>query len=81
MFTASRLIDDLTPQELARAERVDAILPALADAADEADRTATFPASHVRLLGDAGLLGLIVPERFGPAWLTPTARSVPHQRG
>ena len=65
MVTAARLIDDLSPSENERAERVDAILPALAAAAQEADRTATFPPSHVRLLGDAGLLGLIVPQRFG----------------
>ena len=65
MVTADLLLDDLTVAERSRAERVDAVLPALRAAAEEADRTATFPVSHVRLLGEAGLLGLIIPERFG----------------
>ena len=64
-MTAALLFDDLTPAEVARAERVESVLPALAAAAVEADRTATFPVSHVATLGDAGLLGLVVPERFG----------------
>ncbi len=65
MVTAARLIDDLSPEERSRAERVDAVLPALAAAAADADRTATFPLGHVRLLGDAGLLGLVIPESYG----------------
>jgi alkylation response protein AidB-like acyl-CoA dehydrogenase len=65
MVTAARLLDDLTAEERGRAERVEAILPVLAASAAEADRTATFPIDHVRLLGDAGLLGLIVPSEFG----------------
>ena len=65
MVTASRLLDDLSTQELRRAELVDAVLPALAAAAAEADRTATFPIGHVRLLSDAGLLGLVIPVSYG----------------
>ncbi len=64
-LTAGLLLDDLTPEERERAKRVESVLPALADAAVEADRTATFPVSHVVTLSDAGLLGLVVPERFG----------------
>ncbi|MEU0538924.1 acyl-CoA dehydrogenase family protein [Nocardia sp. NPDC005978] len=60
-----RLVEDMTAAELERAHRVDSILPALRAAAAEADRTATFPPSHVGLLRDAGLLGLVVPEKFG----------------
>lgn len=63
--TASLLLDEMTPAETERAKRVDSVLPALADAAVEADRTATFPAQHVATLSEAGLLGLVVPERFG----------------
>ena len=65
MVTASLLLEDLTDAEVARAERVDNVLPALRELAQEADRDAAFPMSHVRLLGDAGLLGLVIPERFG----------------
>lgn len=64
-LTAGLLLDDLTPAERDRAKRVEAVLPALAAAAVEADRTATFPVEHVATLSDAGLLGLVVPERFG----------------
>lgn len=64
-LTAALLFDDLTPAEVERAERVESVLPALEAAAVEADRTATFPASHVATLGEAGLLGLVVPERLG----------------
>ena len=62
---AERLLDTLTPEERARAERVESVLPALAAAAAQADLTATFPASHVRLLADAGLMGLVVPTDHG----------------
>lgn len=64
-LTAALLFDDLSPAEVERAERVESVLPALADAAVEADRTATFPLGHIATLGDAGLLGLVVPEQFG----------------
>ncbi|WP_378738075.1 acyl-CoA dehydrogenase family protein [Nocardia brasiliensis] len=60
-----RLVEDMTDAERERAQRVDAVLPALRAAAEEADRVAAFPATHVGLLRDAGLLGLVVPEKFG----------------
>ncbi|WP_254205265.1 acyl-CoA dehydrogenase family protein [Nocardia alni] len=60
-----QLVEDMSGEERERAQRVDAILPALREAAEEADRTATFPVSHVRLLREAGLLGLVVPQEFG----------------
>jgi len=59
------LVDDMTDGERERAARVDRVLPALAAAAAEADRTGEFPLQHVRTLSDAGLLGLNVPTRFG----------------
>ncbi|MBF6331180.1 acyl-CoA/acyl-ACP dehydrogenase [Nocardia transvalensis] len=55
----------MTDAERERAERVEAVLPQLRAAAEEADRTATFPPAHVALLREAGLLGLVVPEKFG----------------
>ncbi len=63
--TAALLIDDLTEDELSRAHRVDAVLPALAENASSADITATFPLEHVKTFGDAGLLGLVIPKAFG----------------
>ncbi|MGW4368897.1 acyl-CoA dehydrogenase family protein [Nocardia takedensis] len=60
-----RLVEDMTEAERDRARRVEAVLPALRAAADDADRTATFPAGHLALLREAGLLGLVVPEKFG----------------
>lgn len=62
---AERLFDTLTPAERERAAAVETVLPELAAKAAEADMTATFPISHVRRLGDAGLLGLIVPVEYG----------------
>ena len=64
-LTAELLLDDLSEVERDRAKRVESVLGALAGAAVEADATATFPASHVATLSDAGLLGLVVPEAFG----------------
>ncbi|MEV0590708.1 acyl-CoA dehydrogenase family protein [Nonomuraea cavernae] len=64
-LTGERLVDDMTPAERARAERVESVLPALRAAAAKADEEADFPVEHVALLRDAGLLGLVVPEEYG----------------
>lgn len=64
-LTGERLVEDMTDAERQRAQRVESVLPALRAAAEEADRTATFPPTHLALLRDAGLLGLVVPEKFG----------------
>jgi len=65
MRIAERLFDTLTPDEQRRADVVESVLPQLAALAEAADRTAEFPSSHVGLLAESGLLGLVVPERFG----------------
>lgn len=65
MLCASQLLEDLTPEERARARCVEAILPTLRAAAAECDRTGEFHQPHVATLAQAGLLGLIVPERYG----------------
>ncbi|MFD4208571.1 acyl-CoA dehydrogenase family protein [Micromonospora tulbaghiae] len=65
MSTGGRLIDDLTPAEQDRAARVEKVLPALRAAAAQADADGVFPAAHVALLRDAGLLGLVVPQEYG----------------
>lgn len=64
-LTAERLLDRLTDAERDRAGRVESVLPALRDAAVEADTDGEFPAHHVKTLSDAGLLGLVVPEQYG----------------
>ncbi len=62
---AELLIEDMTPAERERAERVESIMPTLRDRAVQTDKEGSFNPDNVRLLGDAGLLGLVVPEEFG----------------
>ncbi|MBO2447863.1 acyl-CoA dehydrogenase [Actinomadura barringtoniae] len=64
-LTGERLIETMTEAERSRAERVESILPQLRDSAIAADAAAEFPSAHVSLLSEAGLLGLVVPDRFG----------------
>ncbi len=64
-LTGEILVDDMTPEERMRAARVEGVLPALAEAAVEADRSGEFQLEHVRTLSEAGLLGLCVPVEFG----------------
>jgi alkylation response protein AidB-like acyl-CoA dehydrogenase len=63
--TGERLVESMTAAERERAERVEAVLPRLREAAASADAQAEFPAGHVALLRDAGLLGLVVPAEYG----------------
>lgn len=64
-LTAENLIEKLTDEERERAEKVESVLPFLREHAAEADLKCEFYRPHVRTLSDAGLLGLIVPEKFG----------------
>jgi len=64
-LTGQSLIDDMSPAEIARAERVESVLPALRAVAAEVDARGEFHVPHVKTLSDAGLLGLIVPEAYG----------------
>ncbi len=64
-LTAEFLFDNLSLAEKARAERVEAILPALRAQAEEADAAGRFYEPHRETLAQAGLLGLVVPEAFG----------------
>ncbi|MDJ0382182.1 acyl-CoA dehydrogenase family protein [Streptomyces sp. G-G2] len=64
-LTGAQLVDRMTPAERARAERVESVLPALRAAAADADAQAAFPTGHTGLLREAGLLGLVVPEKYG----------------
>jgi alkylation response protein AidB-like acyl-CoA dehydrogenase len=64
-LTAEFLIDDLTAAERARAERVEAVLPVLAERAAKMDHDGYLDPANVTTLSEAGLLGLVVPEAYG----------------
>jgi alkylation response protein AidB-like acyl-CoA dehydrogenase len=64
-LTGQLLIEDMTEQEIARAQRVESVLPTLAEMAVEVDAKGEFHVPHIQLLSEAGLLGLIVPESYG----------------
>lgn len=64
-LTVEHLIEDLTPEERERAERVESVLPALRAEAQQVDKEGVFHTEHVRTLSDAGLLGLVVPKAYG----------------
>lgn len=62
---AEILIDDLTPAERERAERVEAILPVLRTRAEIMDHDGFLDPDNVKTLAEAGLLGLVVPKEYG----------------
>ena len=64
-LTGERFLDEMTPEEKERAARVEQVLPALRAAAAQADADGAFPVEHIKLLRDAGLLGLVVPKEYG----------------
>ena len=64
-FTGEYFVEGMSDDERARAERVDAVLPALAEVAAEVDRDGAFHQPHIKTLSDAGLLGLIIPKQYG----------------
>ena len=64
-LTGQALIENMTAAEIARAERVESVLPALQAMASEVDANGEFHVPHVQTLSDAGLLGLVVPEQYG----------------
>ncbi|WP_372749850.1 acyl-CoA dehydrogenase family protein, partial [Litorivivens sp.] len=59
------LVEDMTAEERERAERVESILPTLRERATVTDKEGQFNPDNVRLLADAGLLGLVVPKQYG----------------
>ena len=64
-LTAEHLIEDPSPSERAILERVETVLPALAERAGDMDQRGYLATENVRLLGESGLLGLVVPEEYG----------------
>lgn len=64
-LTSEWLIEDYAPKEKAIMQRVEDILPALAERAAAMDAESYLNEENVKTLGDAGLLGLVVPEKYG----------------
>jgi alkylation response protein AidB-like acyl-CoA dehydrogenase len=64
-LTGELLIEHMTEKERSIAARVESILPALRARAEQADASGEFPLENIPLLREAGLFGLIVPQRFG----------------
>ena len=64
-LTGQLLIENMSPQEVERAQRVESVLPALREMAAEVDARGEFHVPHIKTLSDAGLLGLVVPEAYG----------------
>ena len=62
---AEHLVERMTARERELARRVESVLPALRERAAQADTDAQFQMPHVKTLGEAGLLGLVVPEEYG----------------
>ena len=65
LLTAQFLIENMTPTQQARAERVESVLPALRASAASADARGEFPPAHIQTFKEAGLLGLMVPAKYG----------------
>ena len=64
-LTGEILVENMTPQERARAEIVESVLPELRKHAEQVDRDGEFYLPNVETLANAGLLGLMVSEKFG----------------
>jgi alkylation response protein AidB-like acyl-CoA dehydrogenase len=64
-LTGEIVVEDMTPAERERAQKVEDILPALRETAQSVDIEGAFNRDHVTTLSKAGLLGLVVPESYG----------------
>lgn len=64
-LTGELLVERMTEKERGIAARVESVLPALRAGAEKADASGEFPLENIALLRDAGLFGLIVPEKYG----------------
>lgn len=64
-LTAEYLVEDYNPEERARLERVEEVLPVLAERSGKMDHEGYLDPANVKTLSDAGLLGLVVPEEYG----------------
>jgi alkylation response protein AidB-like acyl-CoA dehydrogenase len=64
-LTGEMLVENMTEKERDIARRVESVLPALRATAEKADTSGEFPLENIAVLREAGLFGLIVPEKYG----------------
>jgi alkylation response protein AidB-like acyl-CoA dehydrogenase len=64
-LTAEYLVEDYTPEEKEILQRVEDILPVLAERAGKMDSEGYLDPENVKTLSEAGLLGLVVPKAYG----------------
>ena len=64
-LTAEQLIEDYSPEERAMMQRVEDILPVLADRSADMDRESYLDLANVETLSESGLLGLVAPKEYG----------------
>jgi alkylation response protein AidB-like acyl-CoA dehydrogenase len=64
-LTGEIILEDMSAPERARAQRVEDVLPILRETASSVDLAGAFNTDHIQTLSHAGLLGLVVPEKFG----------------
>ena len=64
-LTGEILVERMSAEERARAEKIESVLPALRDKALEVDQNADFYRPHVKTISEAGLMGLMVPTEYG----------------
>ena len=64
-LTAEQLIEDYSPEERAMMQRVEDILPVLAARSADMDRESYLDLANVETLSESGLLGLVVPKKYG----------------
>ncbi len=64
-LTAEYLVEDYTAEEKAILQRVEDVLPVLAERSGPMDKEGFLDPANVKTLSDAGLLGLVVPKEYG----------------
>ena len=64
-LTAEYLVEDYSDQEREILQRVEDVLPVLAERSGPMDKEGYLDPANVKTLSDAGLLGLVVPEEYG----------------
>lgn len=64
-LTGEYLVEKMTEEERARADKVESILPKLKEVAAAVDQEGQFHLPHVKDFSAAGILGLIVPTEYG----------------
>lgn len=64
-YTGEIIVEDMTKDEKARAKRVESVLGALRESAVDVDIKGEFNTDHIKTFSDAGLLGIVVPKKYG----------------